>query len=46
MVGGELVVGRAGMIARTARFANRELTADDAPFMLALLNDPAFMKGV
>jgi ribosomal-protein-alanine N-acetyltransferase len=32
------------MILRTARLRLRELTADDAPFMLTLLNDPAFIQ--
>ena len=34
------------MILCTARLAVRELTADDAPFILALLNDPAFIEHI
>jgi [ribosomal protein S5]-alanine N-acetyltransferase len=34
------------MTLRTARLRMRELTAGDAPFMLALLNDPAFIQNI
>ena len=33
-------------VADTARLTLRRLTPDDAPFMLALLNDPAFVRFV
>ncbi|HET7696013.1 MAG TPA: GNAT family N-acetyltransferase [Vicinamibacterales bacterium] len=34
------------MILRTARLGLRELTAEDGPFILALLNDPGFIEHI
>lgn len=34
------------VVLSTARLSLRELTADDAPFILALLNDPAFIQHI
>ena len=34
------------MTLETPRLRIREMTADDAAFMLALLNDPAFIRNI
>lgn len=34
------------MILETARLTLRQMSAGDAPFMLALLNDPAFVRNI
>ena len=34
------------VIVETARLRLRQMSADDAPFMLALLNDPAFVRNI
>lgn len=34
------------MIARTSRLVIREISAGDAPFVLRLLNDPAFIQNI
>jgi RimJ/RimL family protein N-acetyltransferase len=39
-----VVAAVAAMILRTARLSLHELTADDAPFILTLLNDPAWLQ--
>lgn len=41
-----MVVRLAAMILATARLQLRELTAEDAPFMLTLLNEPSFIQNI